>query len=471
MGVRLPQQPQRLVVTGDAATIAAAVRSKQVSAFETVTAHLERIEASDLNAFTLIDRARALAAAQRVDEAVEGGHDPGPLAGVPIALKDLIDQAGVVNTAGSKFYRHTPDRSAVVVRRLETAGAIPVGRTGLHEFAFGFSSENHWFGPVRNPWDRSTSAGGSSGGSGAAVAGGLAPIGIGTDTGGSVRVPAALCGVVGLKVTHGRIPISGVFPLAPSLDTIGPLARSVTDIGIAYSVMKGRDVADPWSMNQSGPEPDIPSLERLRIGVPADWIASAPMSNTIAAAFSTAQEALRPHVASIGECRVPEGIPGAELIASVYGEVGAVHREFRATGREYGPEVEERMQDAGRVTLDQYIGGLKWRARLRQSLSRVFEDFDLVITPATGVTSKSIGVDDVPVEGGTVHYRTALSYFSATVNHAGVPALVAPLAEPGDPPPALQIIAPWWAEERLLAFGEALEGLGIVVVRKAPDAR
>jgi len=182
----------------------------------------------------------------------------GALAGVPIALKDLIDHAGRPNTAGSSYPAITPDASAPAVARLEAADAVIIGRTGLHEYAFGFSSENHWFGPVRNPWDLDLSPGGSSGGSAAAVAAGLAAGALGTDTGGSVRVPAALCGVVGLKVTHGRVPLRGVFPLGPSIDTVGPIGRSVVDIARLYETIAGFDPGDPWS----APRPVVPPAPR-----------------------------------------------------------------------------------------------------------------------------------------------------------------------------------------------------------------
>ncbi|NNJ47984.1 MAG: amidase, partial [Acidimicrobiia bacterium] len=175
------------------------VRMRAVTVRELVTAYLDRSEAArdELNAYTLIDRQEALLRAELIDRRLFAGDDVGPLAGVTVALKDIIDQKGLPTTAGSSFYRHVGNHSATVVERLEAAGAIVIGRTGLHEFAFGFSSENHWFGPVRNPWDPSTSPGGSSGGSAAAVAAGLSAVAIGTDTGGSVRVPAAVCGTVG----------------------------------------------------------------------------------------------------------------------------------------------------------------------------------------------------------------------------------------------------------------------------------
>ena len=228
-----------------------------------------------LNAFIDIDDEHALARAGEIDGVIESGTYAGPLAGTPIGLKDLIDHQGRETTCGSAFYRVTADSSATAVRRLEEAGGVIVGRTGLHEFAFGFSSENVHFGAVRNPWDVDTSPGGSSGGSGAAVGAGITPIAIGTDTGGSVRVPAALCGCYGLKVTYGRIPLDGVFPLVASIDTVGPLANSIENIDLAYRAMSGDDAPEP-------------SLRPLRIGVPQPWYDDAPMDDRVAAAFDGA---------------------------------------------------------------------------------------------------------------------------------------------------------------------------------------
>ncbi len=451
--------------------LASSIRAGEVGTVETITAALERIDASPLNAFTLVDHEGALAAARRVDDLIAAGEDPGPLAGVPFAVKDLFDQEGLVNTAGSSFYRVVPEKTATAVRRLEGAGAVAVGRTGLHEFAFGFSSENHWFGPVRNPWDPDTSPGGSSGGSAAAVAAGLTPVALGTDTGGSVRVPAALCGLVGLKVTHGRIPITGVFPLAPSLDTVGPITTSVADAALLYEAMAGPDDEDPWSALEpvelvDGPLP----VEDLRIGVPGEWIDEGPVSADVAAAFEWFLEALTGLGASIVPIEVPGMVDTGRLLASAYGEVAVVHRQFRASGREYGTEVERRMARAGDITLDEYVDALEWRARVRRSARDAFDRVDFIVTPATGVTVKRIGESTVPTNKGDVHYRSALSWFSAPVNHAGLPALAAPLDTSGNPPPAAQIIAPWWNERRLLEFGMALEAVGMIYVRLPPNA-
>jgi Asp-tRNA(Asn)/Glu-tRNA(Gln) amidotransferase A subunit family amidase len=449
--------------------LAAAIRRRDATAIETITEYLGRIDASPLNAFILVDHEGALARAASIDEMIRSGEDPGPLAGVPIAVKDLIDQAGLLNTAGSSFYRSVPDHTAPAVGRLEAAGAVAVGRTGLHEFAFGFSSENHWFGPVRNPWDPNTSPGGSSGGSGAAVAAGLVVAALGTDTGGSIRVPSALCGLVGLKVTHGRIPISGVFPLAPSLDTVGPITRSVGDAGLMYSLMAGGDPGDPWS--SFSPVPGVGphrGPDGLRIGVPTAWIADAPLTDEVTAGFDGFCRSLAGIGMQIETIELPDIVAPDLLLASVYGEVAAVHRPFRAAGNQYGPEVEQRMQRADQVTLDEYVNGLAWRARLRQSFERAFAGVDLIVTPATCTTAKVIGDDMVASSGGQVHYRSALSWFSAPINHAAVPALVVPLAIEGSPPPALQIIGPWWQEQRLLEFGAYLEAAGLSNVRVPP---
>ena len=455
----------------DARELAAAVRRREVTATDTTTDYLERIDASDLNAFTLVDHEGALASARSIDKKIEAGEEPGPLAGVPIAVKDLIDQAGLMNTAGSSFYRVIPEHTAPAVERLERAGAVAVGRTGLHEFAFGFSSENHWFGPVRNPWNPDTSPGGSSGGSGAAVAADLAAAALGTDTGGSVRVPAALCGVIGLKVTHGRIPISGVVPLAPSIDTVGLLTRSVGDAALLFSLMAGGDTSDPWS--SFSPVREVgPPLEPtgLRIGVPGGWIDEGPVTRDVESSFGSICDSLDEAGAQIEPIDIPEVIAPDLLLASAYGEVAAVHRSFRTSSNEYGPEVERRMQRADTVTLDEYFEGLSWRARLRQSFERAFELVDLIITPATGTTTKTIGEVMVETAKGPAHYRSALSWFSAPVNHAGLPALVVPLAGVGAPPPAVQIIAPWWQEHRLLEFGAHLEASGLSTVKTPPDA-
>lgn len=443
--------------------LAESVRRGERTAVEIVQHYLARAKSSDLNAFTLIDERGALARAAAVDAARNEGRDPGPLAGVPVGVKDIVDQAGLPTTAGSSFYRKVPERSATVINRLETSGAVMVGRTGLQEFAFGFTSENHWFGPVRNPWNPETSSGGSSGGSAAAVAAGLAAAALGTDTGGSIRGPAALCGTVALKVTHGRVPLTGVFPLAPSLDTVGPIARSVADSARMYAAIAGAD-SDAWSVERPVTLPDRPlRLRGLRIAVPTRWIAGAPSVAEVKDAFSETLDRLTGLGAVVEEVQAPNLYPSEHLLPSVGGEVAWVHRAFRRDpANVYDPAVEARMKVAEAVTLDEYMAAQTWRAELRHAAQEVFSAHELIATPATAATRKLLGVDDIPTDGGEVHYQVALSWYVSLVNHAGLPALVAPLRRDGAPPPALQLIAPWWEEARLIAVGMSLEEAGLV---------
>jgi Asp-tRNA(Asn)/Glu-tRNA(Gln) amidotransferase A subunit family amidase len=459
-------------VIASARTIAADVAAGRISAVAVAERSLGRCETvhAALNAFTEIDRQGALARAAVVDRIVAGGGDPGPLAGVPVAVKDLIDHAGHVTTCGSSFYRETPAVSATVVARLEAAGAVIVGRTGLHEFAFGFSSENHWFGPVRNPWDPATSPGGSSGGAGAAVAAGAVPIAVGTDTGGSVRVPAALCGTVGLKVTHGRVPLGGVFPLAPSIDTVGPLARTIADAALAYGVMAGDDPEDPWSAPRPVEEPGDPRrLDGLRIGIPRPWL-DRPVDLPILAAFDGFAARAEAAGAAIVDLTDPVLAPPGEIEASAYFEVAGVHRSwYTAHPERYGPDVGRRLARVFEITADDFLRALRWRAALRHAWERAFTAVDVVATPTVATMRKLIGEEQVTVAGTAMSYRGPLSCFTALVNHAGLPALAVPLAAPGDPPPGLQLVGPAWSEADLLRLGSALDDAGITGLRSPPE--
>ncbi len=458
----------------DLAGMVGAVGRGETSAVELATAHLDRIEGSqdDLNAYTLVNRDGALAAATAVDARIAAGDEVGPLAGAPVAVKDLIDQAGLTTTCGSSFYREVPVDSAPVVARLEAAGAVIVGRTGLHEFAFGFSSENHWFGPVRNPWDVDTSPGGSSGGSGAAVAAGLAAGALGTDTGGSVRVPAALCGIVGLKVTHGRVPLTGVFPLAATLDTVGPMARTTGDAALLYQAIAGDHPADPWSaprpVNPVGPPAD---LAGLRVGVPTPW-ATEPVAAQVGAGFRSALDALADLGATVSEVEVPEysSAEAAPMIAAYFGpEVAAVHRKwFPADPARYGPELQERMAPIFEHDPDLATAARQWRQATWHRADRLLGRYDVLATPACAATRKVIGEETIDVLGSTTSYRPVLSRFSSLVNHMGNPALAIPITTEGSPPPSLQLIGAKWAESRLLEIGRALEEAGVCGYRPPP---
>ena len=442
------------------ADLVEAVRSGRSTARSIVDRAIAAASAQPFNAFTSIDEG-ATEAADAVDAAVAAGRDPGPLAGVPVALKDLIDQEGRPTTCGSSFLRTPALSSATVVGRIVAAGAVIIGRTGLHEFAYGFSSENEWWGPVRNPWDPDTSPGGSSGGSAVSVAAGIVPLALGTDTGGSVRVPAALCGCAGLKVTHGRVPLTGVFPLAPSLDTVGPIAGSTGDLAAGYLAMAGDDDADPWSVPKPLTAPRrAADLAGLTIGVPTPWT-ERRLDHTVAEGFTIAIDRLSAAGARVVRVDSPELDPRLLPRAS-YAEIGAVHRKwFSEDPERYGPSIRERLSVDLAHSSDAITGAAAWRAGLRHAAARLFEDVDVLVTPTVAALRKVIGEDTVEIDGESEPYRPALSWFTTLVNQMGVPALALPISVPGSPPPSLQVIAPWWEEARLLEIGLALEQAGV----------
>ncbi len=448
------------------------IRIRAVTIRELVTLYLDRSEASQdrLNAYTFIDRRQALLRAELLDRQMFSGDEVGPLAGVTVALKDLIDQKGLPTTAGSSFYRQVGKQSATVVERLEAAGAIVIGRTGLHEFAYGFSSENHWFGAVRNPWDPGTSPGGSSGGSAVAVAAGLSAVAIGTDTGGSVRVPAAVCGTVGLKVTHGRVPLTGVFPLAPSLDTVGPLTRTVEDAALIYAVIAGPDPADPYSQVEPVRVPDpAAELPELVVGVPHPWV-DHRVDPPLRAAFDAALGRLAGSGAEIRHLEDDFVQPPGHINQAASSEIAVVHGKwFPSRADEYGPEVADRLGPTMAVTVAAGVEAKRWREQLREHTFDLFRECDVLLTPAVAANRKPIGAPQLMVDGEEMGYRQAFSMFSALVNHAGHPALVVPLHEGGSPPPSIQVIGPDWSEDRLLAVGMALERSGVVRFRPPPN--
>jgi aspartyl-tRNA(Asn)/glutamyl-tRNA(Gln) amidotransferase subunit A len=398
-----------------------------------------------LNACTFIDER---ASSDKID------RESTALGGMPIVVKDLIDQAGLPTTCGSAFLREPATSTALVVRRLEEAGGVVVARSGLHEFAYGFSSENPWFGPIRNPWDPATSPGGSSGGSAVAVAAGLVPAAIGTDTGGSVRVPAAMTGIFGLKVTFGRVPIEGVFPLAPSLDTVGPLARDVSTLDKVYRAMSG-----------AGEPPPPPSTKSLRIGLPSAWNHFAHTEQAVASAFGGAMKALESLGAMTTSIDDPRIVPWGMIQQLAGAEAAHIHRRFRAEGKPYGAEVAARLVAAEKVTPAEYLDAHRWRAALVDSFAQAFTQVDLIATPAVAARRKVIGEDLIDGEP----YRPVLSWFSALVNHGGLPAIAMPLimesGEATEPPASLQLIAPWWQEDLLLAVAAELEAEGLVGFR------
>ncbi len=464
-----------------AAALAAAVRSGERSARSVAEEALAAVEAADgeLHAFVHVMAEEARRQADAVDEAVAAGRDPGPLAGVPVALKDNLCVRGVPTTCSSRILEGwRPPYDATVVSRLREAGAVAVGKTNMDEFAMGSSTENSASGPTRNPADPSRVPGGSSGGSAAAVAAGMAPLALGSDTGGSIRQPAALCGVVGMKPTYGAVSRYGLVAFASSLDQIGPFAASVADAALLYDVMAGHDPADSTSLR------DVPAgsgrlgagVEGLRVGLCTDLVDGATADVT--RRVRQAAEALSAAGASVEEVAVPElryGLSAYYLIAPAeassnlarydgvrYGlrvsaaDVAAMNTATRTAG--FGDEVKRRIM-LGTYALSAgyydayYAQAQRVRTVVIEAFSRAYERVDVLLGATTPTTAFALGerVDD-PMA------MYASDLFTVCSNLAGHPAVSVPFGTGDDGlPVGVQVLAPALAEELLFRVASAVE--------------
>jgi aspartyl-tRNA(Asn)/glutamyl-tRNA(Gln) amidotransferase subunit A len=417
------------------------LRRKEISPVDLTTACLARIEQVNptLNAFITVMHDVALAQAREAENEIRAGRWRGPLHGVPIGLKDLIDTAGIKTTCGSAlFAERVPAEDAEVVQRLKAAGAVLIGKQNMQEFAWGGTSASSYYGPVRNPWDVQRIAGGSSGGSAAAVAAGLCFGAIGTDTGGSVREPAAFCGLVGLKPTYGRVSLRGVFPLSLSLDHVGPLCRTVTDAALTLQVIADYD------------EP-VPTIEtKPRIG-----IARRPffddLDPEIESAFDNALKEIRVLSSDIKDIDLPP-TPTAVLGPEVY----ALHAKYFAESPEkYGHWMQERLKQAAAVDVVTYIEARQELDRVRRFIDDVFTDVDFVLTPTVPVSpitiEQALSMSSDPA--GELWLRNTRPF-----NAYGVPTISVPCGfTRAGMPIGLQIAGRTFGEARLLSFAYAYE--------------
>lgn len=455
-----------------AQAIAADVRDGATIARAEAQAALARIEAHNgaLNAFTAVFAERALAQADAVDAAIAAGRPAGPLAGVPFAVKNLFDVEGVTTIAGSKIRRDAPPaaQDATAVQRLTAAGAVLVGALNMDEFAYGFVTENAHDGPTRNPHDLTRIAGGSSGGSAAAVAAGLVPLALGSDTNGSIRIPASLCGVFGMKPTLGRLSRQGAFPFVESLDHIGPFARSVADLALAYDLMQGPDPLDPLCRRPA--EPAASRLQAiadapLRVGVLGGWFAQG--------AFPDVLEALE-IVADALQARRGVELPGAERARAAAfcltaAEGGHLHRDdLRARALDYDPAVRDRLL-AGALLPDGVAEAAgRYRPLFRDAVAKVFADFDILLAPASVCPAPGIGQTTMDMDGQAVSVRKNLGAYTQPISYIGLPVVTAPVNRPGKLPIGVQIIAPAWREDLALAAALRLEQAGVVAAHRPP---
>jgi aspartyl-tRNA(Asn)/glutamyl-tRNA(Gln) amidotransferase subunit A len=439
--------------------LAPRLRRREISPVDVTRDCLARIERLNpsLNAFITVMAESALAEARQAEAEILRGEWRGALHGVPVALKDLIDTAGVRTTAASALYKdRVPDEDADVVRRLRLAGAVILGKNNLHECAYGGSSLVSYFGDVHNPWDLGRVAGGSSGGSAAAVAAGLAYAAIGTDTAGSIREPAALCGCVGIKPTYGRVSSRGVIPLSPSLDHIGPLAATVTDVAIVLQAIAGYDAADITSADV--PVADYVSglgegVKSLRVGVPRGYF----FDELDAEVASAVEHALRGMQSLGAELRdVQLDVPTDRMLQTA--EAYAFHAENVAKNPElYFPETLRRIRAGEGVSAGEYIQRRREQDEARRSIRAVFADVDVLVTPTMPMPAPAIAELRADPEA----LRPAelkLLHNTRPFNVWGLPAISVPcgFTESGLPI-GLQIAGPHWREDLVLRAAYAYE--------------
>ncbi|MEM9199717.1 MAG: AtzE family amidohydrolase [Pseudomonadota bacterium] len=447
-----------------AGAVAEAVASGQVSAREVAEAVLARIDAAnpELNAFTELTRDRALQDADAVDARRASGQPLGPLAGVPFAVKNLFDLEGIVTLAGSNLLRDRPPAKvdAPLVARLVAAGATTAGALNMGEFAYDFTGENAHYGPSRNPHDLSRMAGGSSGGSGAAVGGGLVPLALGSDTNGSIRVPAAFCGIFGLKPTYGRLPRTGTFPFVDSLDHLGPMARTVRDLALAFDAMQGADAGDTACrsdvarISTGAALRDVPELRVARL---EGWFRGQGEADTDAAADAVAQA-----LGAEAQLEI-EGVAAARAAAFVITNVegAALHLDdIRRDPDAYDPFVRDRLLAGSLMPGVHYVRAQRERLQFQRRMRAVFERYDLLVAPTTPMRAPLIGAQTAELAGKTVALRPNIGVYTQPISFVGLPVVSCPVWL-GPLPCGVQLIAPAWREDIALAAAHLLEQSGV----------
>ena len=460
-------------MTGPALTIAARVRAGEVTARTVAEAALSRIAGrnAEVNAFTAVLAERALAAADAVDARIAAGADPGPLAGVPYAAKNLFDLAGLPTLAGSRIRRTAPPamRDAFLVRRMDAAGAVCIGALNMDEFAYGFTTENSHDGPCRNPHDPSRIAGGSSGGSGAAVAAGLVPLSLGTDTNGSIRVPASLNGLFALKPTYGRLSRHGAFPFVAALDHVGPFARSVADLAAAYDALQGPDEED----DHQAPRPletVSPQLGGgcggLRVARLGGWFGRQQSEAARRAVMSVADGL---GASAEVEWAMAEAARSAAFIITA-SEGAALHLPtLRTRLEEYEPLTQDRLLAGALIPAAWVVQAQRVRSKARRSMRAVMEDWDILLAPATPVPATTIGQETLVLDGAELPLRPSMGLFTQPISGIGLPVLTVPVqGAEGVLPIGVQLIGKPWTEGLLVRAAAALEASGVCAAPVPP---
>jgi len=456
----------------DAVSIATTVKQGQIKAVEVVKAALDRIAARDnqLNCFTTVTAETALKDAELIDAKIAKGNNPGLFAGVPFAVKNLYDIAGLTTLAGSKINAENPPatQDATAVTKLKNAGAILVGALNMDEYAYGFVTENSHYGATHNPHDLNRVAGGSSGGSAASVAAGLVPLTLGSDTNGSIRVPAALCGVFGLKPTYGRLSRAGVVLFSSSFDHVGPFSRSVRDIATAFDVLQGEDEKD----NVCTKRPPIETLSEtlhitslnkniddLKIAVASDYFAKKAAPEALEAVQKVADALGVSEYASIPEAHRARA--AAYIITASEG------------ANLYLDKLKSRPQDFDFATRDRFIAGAfipsswyvqaqRFRSWYKQQVREIFQNVDVIIAPTTPISAPEIGQETMILDGEEILVRPHLGLFTQPLSFIGLPVLSVPIQRKNALPLGVQLIAAPYNEMAILRVAALLEKAGII---------
>ena len=448
-----------------ASHLAAEVTAGGISALELVEATLVRIRARDplLNSFTALTEERAHNRARALDEARASGKPLGPLAGVPFAVKNLFDIAGLPTIAGSKINREKEPapRDAAVIERLEHAGAVLVGALNMGEYAYDFTGENIHDGPSHNPHDPKRMTGGSSGGCGGAVAGGLVPLALGSDTNGSIRVPSSCCGIFGLKPTYGRLSRARSFPFVASLDHVGPMARSVEDLALAYDAMQGFDPDDPACVNRAA-QPVTPLLARgaagLRIAVAGGYFKG--RSAEVVQAIDRVAVALSVN----RDIEIPQAERARSAAFLITASEGAsLHLDrLRHRAKDYDPAVRDRLIAGAMAPASLVVKAHKFRRWYRDEMLKLFSDVDVILAPATPCTAPLIGQQTFKFGDQELPVRANLGIYTQPISFIGLPVVAVPV--PLSPLPlAIQIVAAPWREDIALRVAYALEANGVAM--------
>ncbi|MDH6058161.1 AtzE family amidohydrolase [Umezakia ovalisporum] len=457
----------------NALSIAAAVRTRQVSAVEVTQAALTQITARNhqLNCFTAITAETALRDAAKIDKQIAQGNHIGLLAGVPFAVKNLYDIAGLTTLAGSKINAENPParQDATAIAKLKQAGAVLVGALNMDEYAYGFVTENFHYGVTRNPHDLQRIAGGSSGGSAAAVAAGLVPLTLGSDTNGSIRVPAALCGVFGFKPTYGRLSRAGVALFSSSFDHIGTFARSVQDIATAFDILQGEDERDPICTRRPC-QLCLPQLEQdisgIRIAIADDYFTQSATPKALAVVQKVAQALNVTEYITIPEAHRARA--AAFVITASEGANLHLH-QLKSRPQDFDPATRHRFLAGALIPNSWYLQAQRFRRWYRHRLEEVFKKVDIILAPTTPISAPLIGQQTMILDGEEIPVRPHLGLFTQPLSFIGLPVLSVPIQGGNALPLGVQLVSAPYNEILILQIAAVLESQAVTSAKMAPS--